>query len=105
MQIAGDEVGGAGEGGVRGLVINEMMGKLAVGLEEGPRALVRPRWSLTNYYEQLRCIVAGFEPEVPLEEMPLQERQRLVRVQASWASLWGMLLQLLEALWRRSGLS
>ena len=34
--------------------------------EEGPEALVRARWSLANHYEQLRCIVAGFEPEVPL---------------------------------------
>lgn len=33
--------------------------------EEGPEALVRARWSLANYYKQLRCIVAGFEPEVP----------------------------------------
>ena len=48
--------------------------------EEGPEALVRARWSLANYYQQLRCIVAGFEPEVPLEEMPLQERERLARV-------------------------
>ena len=41
---------------------------------------MRARWALANYYEQLCRIVAGFEPEVPLEDMPLQERERLARV-------------------------